>query len=415
MMTNNTIQCPKCKSDVEITKAVEAQLAERIRGEVLAAVSSREKAVSEQLGRMENEKRAIEQARGEVQDRIRQGVEAARTQVEAEALAKAKKSVDLEYQAQSDRIKQLEQEAESSRKVQLDIIRRERALKDQEAALEIEIAKRISAESDAIRAAAKKQAEEAHILKDKEAQEQNSTLRRQVEELRRKLEQGSQQAQGEALELILEDALKRAFPQDSIDEIAKGVNGGDWLQGVVLPNGLECGSILWETKNAKNWSAGWLKKLRSDQREAKAAFAVLVTEAMPAGYHHIAEIDEVWVCTRACAMTLGAALRTGLIEVAKARAASEGRHSKIERVYDYLSGTEFRQRVAAVVEQLGALKSGLDAERRAMMRIWAAREKQIEGAVHAMNGMYGDLQGIVGAGLPTIEGMELPRLGTDEE
>jgi hypothetical protein len=217
----------------------------------------------------------------------------------------------------------------------------------------------VKEETDAIRDAAKKQADDEYLLKNRETKEQNTALLAKVQELTRKLEQGSQQAQGEALELVLEDVLRREFPHDEIEEIAKGVNGGDWLQRVMEPSGLECGSILWETKNAKNWSPAWLPKLRKDQRESKAAIAILVTEAMPPDCQHLTEIDGVWICTRACAVTLGSALRAGLVELAKARQAADGKHGKIERVYDYLSGTEFRQRIAGMVEPLVQMQAGL--------------------------------------------------------
>jgi len=183
------------------------------------------------------------------------------------------------------------------------------------------------------------------------------------------------------------------------------------LQRVQEASGLECGAILWETKNARKWSAGWLPKLRQDQREAKAAVAVLVTESMPPDAANLTQIDGVWVCNRACAVGLAMALRAGLVELAKGRQASDGKAGKIERVYDYLNGPEFRQRVAGTVEPLVQMQASLTQERRAMKRIWAAREKQIEAAVISMHGMYGDLQGIVGANsLPTLEGMDLPEL-----
>lgn len=425
MSNQNTIECPKCQTKIEITKAMTAQVESRIRAELesevdaqKAALDQRAKALAERDKSLAHAKAALDQAKAEMDQKLKDGVETAvaaeRATIAAKARKKAEADLAEERRADAERITDLEGKLKQSRQSELDLLKRERELKEKADSLELDVARRLKDGEDAIRAAAKKQADEEHILKEKEAQEQNAALRRQVEDLKRKLEQGSQQAQGEALELVMEDVLSRAFPHDEIEEIAKGVNGGDWLQRVQEPSGLECGSILWETKNAKNWSAAWLPKLRKDQRESKAAIAILVTEAMPSGCQHLTEIDGVWICTRACAVTLGSALRAGLVELAKARKAADGKYGKIERVYDYLSGTEFRQRIAGVVEPLLQMQTGLAAEKRAMTRIWAAREKQIEAAVQCMHGIYGDMQGIVGSStLPTLEQMDLPRLEAD--
>ncbi len=396
-----------------------AQVESRIREELESEVDAKKAALEKEAKNLAQQKTALEQAESEVDQRVKEGVEAAvaaqRAAIVAQARKKAEADLAEERQADSERITELEGKLKQSKQTELDLRKRERTLEEEKASLELNVARRVKEETDVIRAAAKKQADDEHLLKDKETQEQNAALRRQVEDLKRKLEQGSQQAQGEALELVLEDVLSRAFPHDEIEEIAKGVNGGDWLQRVVEPSGLECGSILWETKNAKKWTAGWLPKLRKDQRESKAAIAILITESMPPDCQHLTEIDGVWICTRACAVTLGSALRSGLVELSKARQAAVGKQGKIERVYDYLSGNEFRQRVAGMVEPLVQMQVGLNAEKRAMARIWASREKQIDAAVQCMHGMYGDLQGIVGSSaLPSLDVMALPESESDE-
>jgi hypothetical protein len=171
--------------------------------------------------------------------------------------------------------------------------------------------------------------------------------------------------------------------------------------------GLDCGTLLWETKHAKNWSDTWLAKLRQDQRDVKAAAAVLVSTVLPEGVEHFAQVDGVWVCSRACAVHVGTALRSGLLEVAKARRALEGQHGKMEAVYHYLASAKFRNRLGGIVEAFVAMKEDLEAEKRALQRQWAKRENQIELAVVSTAGMYGDFAGILGASLPEVEGMAL--------
>ena len=216
--------------------------------------------------------------------------------------------------------------------------------------------------------------------------------------------------QGEVQELALEELLTASFPGDLIEPIGKGVRGGDVLQGVLDRSGLNCGSILWESKRTRNWSNGWLAKARDDQRSARAGCVVIVSEALPDGVHTFALMDGVWICTWSCAAGLAAALRVGLIEVGKSKLAAQGQHQKMELVYNYLAGKEFQQRVAGVAEAFISMQGDLESEKRSMQRIWSKREKQLQRALTNTAGLYGDLQGIIGASMPVIEGLAMPRL-----
>lgn len=414
-MNPSTIECPKCQTKIEISKAMTAQISDRIRQEVEAEVDARKQALDRDAQKLAKQKAALEKAQGDMEQRVKDGVEAGvvaqRAAVIAQAKKKAEEDVAAERRADAERVTELEGKLKASKQTELNLLKRERELKEKAESLELDVARRVKEETDAIRAAAKKQADDEYLLKHKETQEQNTALLAKVQDLTRKLEQGSQQAQGEALELVLEDVLARAFPRDEVVPVKKGVHGADVLQNVMDSSGLECGSILFESKNARNWSPAWLPKLREDQRDSKAAIAVLVTEAMPPETQHITQIDGVWICTKACVVELARALRAGLVEVAKGRQAADGKQSKAERTYEFVTGTEFRQRIAGMVEPLLALRKGLDKERAAMERIWAAREEEINAVVCGISGLYGTFQGIVGSTtLPTLEQMDLPRL-----
>ncbi len=217
------------------------------------------------------------------------------------------------------------------------------------------------------------------------------------------------------MELELEDLLRRHFPYDEIIPVPKGVHGGDTLQNVRDTAGCLCGSILWESKRTKAWSDAWLPKLRDDQRAAKAQIAAIVTLEMPKGLTTFASIDGVWVTSRACLFGLASALRAGLIEVAAAKRATEGRQEKMDLLYNYLSGPEFRHRVEGIVEAFMTLRQDLEIEKRAIQKIWAKREKQLDRAIANTAGLHGDLRGIVGASLPQIETLELPALSDESD
>lgn len=414
----NTIECPKCQTKIEINKAMTAQLTDTIRQELQAGVDAEKAAVAKEAEKVARQQAANEKAAAEIELKVKSGIEsgvgAARAAIVADARRKAQEDLAVELRDGAARVSELEGKLKTYQATELALRKRERELEDKAASLDLEVARQVKDAAGQAREAARKQAAEEHELKDKEKDERLASMVRQIDEMKRKAEQGSQQSQGEALELVLEDVLTRTFPFDAVEAVAKGVHGADILQRV-QEAGQECGAILWETKNAKKWSQAWLSKLREDQREAKAAVAVLVTEAMPLGVGNFTQIDGVWVCDRACAMGLGMALRAGLIELAQSRRAAEGRQGKTERAYHYLTGSEFRQRVEGVVEPLLRLQEGLNRERRAMERIWSAREKEIAAAVLGMHGMYGDLQGIIGSTLPTLEAMDLPRLAAGEE
>jgi len=296
------------------------------------------------------------------------------------------------------------------KKHKLRLIRKQRELDDAKREMDLTIEKRIQEGLDATRDIARKEAEEQMKLKVMEKEHTITAMQKQIEELKRKAEQGSQQLQGEVQELELEAVLSTKFPYDSIEPVPKGEHGGDILQRVNGHLGQRCGTILWESKRTKNWSDGWLTKLREDQRAAKAEISIIVSQALPKDVETFEHIDGVWVTHPKAAIPVAVALRHSLVEVAMARSASEGQQTKMEMVYQYLTGPRFRHRVQAIVEAFSSMQEDLDKEKKAIMKQWAKREEQIERVMQATVGMYGDLQGIAGKSLQEIEGLELTAL-----
>lgn len=94
-------------------------------------------------------------------------------------------------------------------------------------------------------------------LRDEEHRQTIDGLQKNIADLQRRLQQGSQQAQGEAQEVVLRDLLAAAFPTDSIEDVPKGVNGADLVQNVRGPDGRDAGSIVWESKRTRVWQDGW--------------------------------------------------------------------------------------------------------------------------------------------------------------
>lgn len=245
-------------------------------------------------------------------------------------------------------------------------------------------------------------------LKQAELEKQRDDALRTAEELKRRMEQGSQQAQGEVLELALERELPIRFPTDQITPVTKGVYGADVLQTVLSPSGQICGSITWETKNAQNWNSKWIDKLRQDMIANKSEFAVLVTTVLPPEIRHFGQLDGIWVCDLSSWPGLATVLRLQVLNLAAARASAEGRDQKMNILYKYLTGPEFRERVNAVMQTFIQMQDQLNREKRAITKHWSRREKQTQAVLDGISGMYGDLQGIIGkASLPEIQTLEL--------
>lgn len=421
-MTDLTITCPNCNHEIPLTESLAAPLiAETKRqAEVAAAkkdreIAARESALREQAG-------ALEKARASVEETVAAKLVSERQRIVAEEAQKAKLRAagDLEEKAKAlaelqGVLKERDQKLAEAQKAQADLIRKSRELDDAKREMELTIQTRITAGLDGERVKAKQEAEEALGLRVKEKEEQIAGMQRQIEELKRKAEQGSQQLQGEVLELEFESVLKTKFPYDVFEPVPKGEFGADLIQRVVAASGAQCGSIIWEMKRTKNWGGDWIAKLRDDRRRAKADLAIIVSSALPKGVQTFDNIEGVWVTDFRCAVPMALALRQLLLDVAAARIVGEGQESKMELVYDYLTGPRFRQRVEVILEKFTEMQGDLDKERKAMTRLWAKRQTQIDGVLAATAGMYGDLQGIAGKALKEIDGFELPGIEDKRE
>jgi hypothetical protein len=382
-----SIACPACGKKVPLTRALRAEIESSLKAEF----SDRER---------------------ELRDEYERRLEVDRARVEKESVERAEKKLALELAGLQDQLKDQAKEIEQARQVELALRRREQALERRQADLEVTIARTLAEERAKLIADTAERAAEQHRLKDAEKERQLGDMRRQIEDLKRKADQGSQQLQGEAGEGELEAILRQAFPADDINGIGQGVRGADVHQVVIDPRGLKRGAILWECKNARNWSDGWITKLKADQRSLRAEVAVLVTASLPKDCRRFTMIDGVLVTDFACAGALAGVLRANLIELAQARHAAVQKNGTLELLYRYLSGVEFRQRVEAVVDAFTQMRADLDQERRAAERAWARRAKQIDAVTFNVSGMYGDLQGLVPS-LPRIGSLELPEPDRD--
>jgi hypothetical protein len=406
-MSEQVIICPKCKATIPLTEAIAQQLKDELRKDFDAEIKKKEKEfikkeneLAEKLKQLEDSKKMLEQ---EFSEKLK--IEKEKT--EKEAKQKAQEAITLELKDLTEQLQEKEKKLQEAQKIELELRKERRKLEEDKKAFELEMNRKLDEEREAIKEVALKTVVDEHRLKDLEKEKQISEMRKQIEELKRKAEQGSQQTQGEVLELELEDILRSKFPHDSIEPVPKGIRGADILQKVHSPSGQYCGTIIWETKRTKAWTDNWIIKLKDDQREVKAEIAAIMTTTLPKDVNNFAHVQGVWITNYASVVGLATALRLSLIQVATTKLSAVGKQEKMEVIYNYLTGQEFRQRVEAIVESFASMKKDLDQEKRAMMRVWAKREKQIERVIDNTIGMYGDLQGIIGASLPQIKSLQL--------
>lgn len=424
-MTEATITCPNCSTAVPLTESLAAPLIAATRKQFEAQIKQKDADIAQREQGLKQQQQQLQDAQRELENQVRQQVEkqlqTERQRVIEEESRKAKLAAAAELDHKSRELAELNEvlkirdaKLAEAQQAQAELIKKQRELDDAKRELELTVEKRVQDNLSQVRDQAKREAEEGLKLRVLEKDQTIAAMQQKIEELKQKAEQGSQQLQGEVQELELENLLRAKFPFDSIEPVAKGEFGGDVLQRVSGPSGTPAGSILWESKRTKNWSDGWLVKLREDQRAAKAELAVIVSQALPKDVETFDVIDGVWVTGPRAALPVATILRHTLLEIGLARLAAEGQHGKTEMVYQYLTGPRFRQRVEAIVEAFSTMQEDLDKERKAILKQWAKREAQIERVMNATVGMYGDLQGIAGKSLQEIEGLEMRALGVDD-
>ena len=366
------VKCPNCGTEFPLTDAITEPLRNELEGSL----------------KQQYDKQLVE----------------AKEVLEKEFSAKAKKQAESQVQELQEQVKELSGELKEAKGNEAELRKLKRTLEREKEDLELQVSRKVDEQTEK----AKKELEDKYSLKETQHKEQIESLNKQIGELKRKAEQGSQQAQGEALERKLEDLLKEAFPYDLIEPVPKGISGADVIQRVNGKSGQCCGTIVWESKNTKNWSKPWIDKLKENQREIKAEIAVLASVILPNEITSFGFYEGIWVTHWSFACQLACALRISLIEMQESKIAQVGKDHKMELLYDYLISPQFKQRVETVVGAFSRMRKDLADERQSMERIWSKREKQIELVIKGTAGLYGDMQGIAGSVIPEIEALQMP-------
>ena len=401
------ITCPSCGHEFEMSDALTGRLREHLKEELLQDVKRREARLKEKTEALKAQEARVAKSREAIDEEI----EAKLKERLSEAEKKAAKKLEGRF---ADQLKELQTDLEEKdaaiktfREQELELRKEQRKLKEAAESLELDVARKLDAEREKIRAETSKKIAEENRLKDLEKDKVINDLKASLADMKRKAEQGSMETQGEVLEQDFEAQLKAFFVHDDIQPVPKGIKGADLVQTVRTPMGAECGVLLWETKNTKAWSNAWIPKLKDDMIETRASIAILVSVVLPDGISRFGQVDSVWVSDPLCAIPLSAALREHLEAINRERTASVGKSEKMEALYQYLAGVEFKQKIEGIIEAFTSMQDQLNKERRAMEKHWKQREKEIDRVVKNTVGLYGDMQGIIGGQIPAIPALEL--------
>lgn len=373
---SQTIICPHCQTEIAIEEALTHQITSQLESDFAKKLAAKEQEII---------KKAQEEALKDTAAKLKL--------LEEDNAAKEKKLAE-------------------ARQAELEVRKLMNKLEDDKKAFELEKQRQLDAERVRIIQKVETQMAEQQRLKDMEKEKVINDLKKALDEAKRKADQGSQQTQGEVLELEIEELLRQAFPHDTIEPVGKGVNGADIRQIVKSPGGTTCGTILWESKQTKHWKEEWLSKLKTDLRNEKSDIPALVTSAYATEkWSGIEQREGVWVCTFSLVIPLAMLLRKTLLDVGYQKAVSQHQGKKADLIYEYITGHEFRQQVEALVEVYGEMTEQVQKERIAFEKSWKQRESQIRRLSMSTVSIFGSIQGLAGsAAIPELKGLDLVQL-----
>lgn len=327
------------------------------------------------------------------------------------AVAEAKKEFE---EKQSEEVKNLKKllkdkkaKADEMRERELKLLKEKEEIEEEKKEIELKVKRQMDEERQRIKEKTQKELEESHRLRDLEKDRKIQEQAKALDEMQRKLQQGSQQTQGEVLEEHLEQTLRTVFMFDKIEPVPKGIRGADIIQIVQNRHGNVAGKIIWESKRTKAWSNGWIAKLKSDKRSVKADLAVLVSDMLPGNIKSFGNHEGVWVSDYQSIVGMATVLRLMLLEVAIAKSSSSITAERKDMLFEYIQGVEFRNRVEAISEAFKSRREEIEIEKKWFTKKWAREEKTITALLTNNESLKGELESITGSKTDESDQLEL--------
>jgi hypothetical protein len=414
------IKCPKCGFGFHIEEAVSEEYKKDLQQKMMAYKKQKDEELKK--FREDNEKKErdlfdqLQKTQQEYDKKLTDERHRLRQTLEEDLRKNIKSDFENEISLLKSARQQSDEKLKKAQQKELEYLQKEQELLSREQELQITIQKQLIEERKSLSEQVRKEELEKAALRETEMQLKMRELEKQLDdqkkladEMRRKAEQGSMQLQGEVQELLLEEILRDSFPYDMVTEVGKGVEGADCMLVVRGNTGIEYGKIIFESKRAKGWNNTWVEKLRNDMRNTQADLAVLVTQVYPKNMECFGEREGVWICSFREVTGLTSALRNAIVRIAETKKSEENKGEKMQMLYNFLTGNEFRQQIEAIVEGFSEMEQSIMKERVMMEKIWKERKKQLDKVLINTAGMYGSIKGIAGSSvgdIPLLEGGE---------
>lgn len=402
------ITCPNCGHQFDVEEALSGKFEAHYKAEFEKKMEEQGKRMQHEKEKLEDEKKMLERLKEQQEDILKIQLNKA---LEQESIKIRKRAMEY-YEEKMNSLEQENEKRKQENKLlkekEVLLMRKEADLKEKQEELQLNVEKQLLERQKEIEDKARAKERENFELEKIKLLKQIEDNKKLAEEMKRKAEQGSMQLQGEVQELALEDLLMRNYPFDKIAEVPKGIRGADCIQYVVNSLQQNCGSIVYESKRTKNFANDWIDKLKQDQVTCKADVAILVTETMPSDMERFGEKNGVWICGYHEVKSLSFVLREMLIKTYAAKLSQENKGDKMELLYHYLTSNEFVQNIKRIVENYDGMIDQLNSEKKAMLKLWAVREKQIWVVQENISALFGSIKGIAGNELETSNVLELP-------
>lgn len=415
------IKCPNCGHVFDVENVIAADLEQKYQQQYQYKLTESLNKIEADKKKLLQDQQLFDERKKNENELFNQRLQKEKMKMETDLQEQLRKSITADFENKMRMLennnKDNEEKLKEARKKELEFLQKEQQLKNKEAEMEITLQKKLQQERANLSEQIRNQELEKSQLKETEYQLKLKELLVQLEEqkkladeMKRRAEQSSMQRQGEVQELLLEQILKDIFPFDKIEEVGKGVEGADCIQIVRNNIGTECGKIIYESKRTKTWSNSWTDKLKADKRNRGADVAILVTQVFPKDMERFGEREGIWICNFNEVNSVAYLLRNGILQINEIQKSQENKGDKMQLLYDYLTGNEFRGQMEAIVEGFMSIKNSIGKERVQMEKLWKEREKQLEKVLISTSGMYGSVKGIAGASVGNIPLLD----GTDD-
>jgi len=409
MPQTTKITCPKCGNEFAVEDVISKQIEEKYRAELNEKITEIQEEYKAKETKLTQKEADLKKLQSDIDIQVAEKLKAETLKKSKEIKAQLAQEYEDQIKSLTDANTETQKKLSYLKKAKIENEQLKQKLETQKQDLELEyeqkMTDRLKEETNTIRQREGDRVE----LKLKEKDEVITSMKEQLEVMKRKADQGSMQLQGEVQELVLEEVLRSMFQFDLIEEVGKGIRGADVIHTIRNRFGVDCGKIAYESKRTKSFSHDWITKLKADAALVKADLLVIVSEALPEEIDHIGQINGVWVCSFNDFKGLAIVLRDSLLRVSEAFSSQTNKGEKMQMLYDYLTSNEFKLQVGAIIEGFTSLQVSYHKEKRAMERIWKEREKQLEKVLLNTNHFIGSVKGIAGTSIP-----ELKQIGTGD-